>query len=147
MFSGRPFPQDHPALKLTKEFNLEQRVLHLGYRSPMEIQALYQNCFLLVFPSLFEGFGMPVAEAIIAGKPVACSNCTSLPEIAGAAGHTFDPTNIHDIGGKLLEIINDPARYAALTAATIRQRPLFSSRVSAMKTLAVYQQVYDEIYS
>jgi glycosyltransferase involved in cell wall biosynthesis len=146
VFSGRPFPADHPAALLIRDLNLETHVVHLGYRSPLEIRALFQRCLLVVFPSLFEGFGMPVAEAIIAGKPVACSGLTSLPEIAGDAALTFDPTNIHDIGGRILEIVNDPARRADLTAAAIRRRTVFSSRASAVQTLAVYQRVYDELY-
>lgn len=146
IFTGRPFPTDHPAALLIRDLNLERRVVHLGYRSPLEIRALYQNCLLVVFPSLFEGFGMPVAEAIIAGKPVTCSNLTSLPEIAGPAALTFDPTNIHDIGGRILEIVNDPARQSDLTAAALRQRTAFSARASAIKTLAVYQRVYNELY-
>lgn len=146
IFTGRPFPADHPAALLIRDLNLEGRVIHLGYRSPLEIRALFQQCLLVVFPSLFEGFGMPVAEAIIAGKPVACSNLTSLPEIAGDAALTFDPTNIHDIGGRILEIVNDPARQADLNAAALRRRTAFSARASAVKTLAVYQRVYDELY-
>lgn len=146
ILTGRPFAPAHPAAILIRELNLEKRVVHLGYRSPLEVRALFQHCLLVVFPSLFEGFGMPVAEAIIAGKPVACSNLTSLPEIGGPAALTFDPTNIHDIGKRILEIVNDPARQADLTAAALRQRTSFSARASAVKTLAVYQRVYDELY-
>lgn len=147
VFTGRPFPEDHPAAKLIRELGLGRRIRHLGYRSPLEVQALYEGCLLLVFPSLFEGFGMPVAEAIIAEKPVACSNRTSLPEIAGEAALTFDPTNIHDMGGRLLEIVNDPQRQRALIAAARRRKPLFSARLSAVKTLAVYQRVYEQLYA
>ena len=146
VFTGRPFPPDHPAAQLIRESNLESRVVHLGYRSPLEIRALFQSCLLLVFPSLFEGFGMPVAEAIIAGKPVACSNLTSLPEIAGEAALTFDPTNIHDMGGRILEIVNNPALRTALSNASVRRRNSFAARRSAVQTLAVYQRVYDELY-
>lgn len=146
VLTGRPFAPDHPVTAMIRDLGLAGRIVHLGYRSPLEIRALFQGCLLLVFPSLFEGFGMPVAEAIIAGKPVACSNCTSLPEIAGAAALTFDPTNIHDIGGRILEIVNDPARREALAHEARTRRTVFSSRVSAVQTLAVYQRVYDELY-
>ena len=146
IFSGGPFSTTHPAHQLIRQLELEHRVQHLGYRSALEVQALLHGCFALVFPSLFEGFGIPVMDAIIAGKPVACSNCTSLPEIAGDAALTFDPHNIHDIGGRLLEIINDPARHTALLEAGRKRRPLFSARHSAVKTLAVYQQLHDTIY-
>ena len=147
IFTGRAFPSDHPAQRAIRAHGLESQVLHLGYRSPREMQALYQGCFMLVFPSLFEGFGMPVAEAIIAGKPVACSNRTSLPEIAGDAALTFEPTDVNDIAARILEIANNPQCHAGLVEAAKRRRPLFSSRMSAIKTLAVYTRVYEELYT
>ncbi len=147
VFTGRAFPEDHPALQAIRKYRLESHVSHLGYRSPLEIQALYQGCFMLVFPSLFEGFGMPVAEAIISGKPVACSNCTSLPEIAGDAALLFDPQSVEDIAARILEIATQPQVRTALESAARRRRPLFSSRTNAIKTLAVYRQVYEELYA
>jgi glycosyltransferase involved in cell wall biosynthesis len=147
VFSGRPFPENHPALALIKTHGLDRRIKHLGYRSPLEVRTLLHGCQALVFPSLFEGFGIPVMDAIIAGKPVVCSNRTSLPEIAGDAALTFDPTNIHDIGGRLLEVINDPDRRTALVAATVRRRPLFSARLGAIRTLAVYRQVHEQFFN
>jgi glycosyltransferase involved in cell wall biosynthesis len=146
VLTGRPFPDDHPARLLIEQHGLQDRVVHLGYRSPLEMKALFHSCLLLVFPSLFEGFGMPVAEAIIAGKPVACSNTTSLPEIAGDAALTFDPENIHDIGGRLLEIINDPVRREILANAARRRRPVFSARMSAIKTISLYRRVHEAVY-
>lgn len=147
IFTGRPFPDDHPARLRITAHKLGSRIRHLGYRTPIEIQALYEQCFALVFPSLFEGFGLPVAEAILAGKPVVCSNTTSLPEIAGAAALTFDPLNTHDIGGRLLEIINDQSQHRSLANAAINRRPLFSPRSSALKTLEIYQEVFNRLYS
>jgi glycosyltransferase involved in cell wall biosynthesis len=147
IFSGRAFPADHPAQKMIKLHGLESRVRHLGYRSAIEARTLLHGCFALVFPSLFEGYGIPVMDAIIAGKPVVCSNCTSLPEIAGTAALMFNPENTHDIAGRLLEIINDPDRREALIKAGRERRPLFSARLSAIKTLAVYQKVHDRLYN
>jgi len=62
-----------------------------GYASELELQWLMQNCFALVYPSHFEGFGMPVLEALSLGAPVLCSNTTSLPEAGGEAAVYFDP--------------------------------------------------------
>lgn len=146
VFTGRPFPADHPVRQLMQQPRLQGRVLHLGYRSPLEMKAMFYGCELLVFPSLFEGFGMPVAEAIIAGKPVICSNTTSLPEIAGDAAHTFDPEDVRAIGASLLLCLNDPAYRASLTAAAARRKAVFSARTSAVKTLALYRRIFDSIY-
>jgi glycosyltransferase involved in cell wall biosynthesis len=146
VFTGRAFPDDHPAAELIREPGLRNRIVHLGYRSPLEMRALFQGCLGLVFPSLFEGYGMPVAEALIAGKPVACSNATSLPEIAGEAALTFNPHDAADIGIRLFELATQPDLRAALSDSALRRRTLFSARRSALQTLAVYHRVHDETY-
>ncbi len=147
VLTGRQFDDRHEARQLIEAENLQARVVHLGYRSPLEIQALYSRAHALVFPSLFEGFGMPVAEAIIADCPVACSNTTSLPEIAGDAAVYFDPQSTKGIARALLEIATDEKRRAESVAAGRRRKSAFSSRLSAMKALSVYTRVFQEAYS
>jgi glycosyltransferase involved in cell wall biosynthesis len=147
VMTGRPFPEDHPAAIMIRDSNLSLRVMHLGYRSPLEVRALFQGCLALAFPSLFEGYGMPVAEAIIAGKPVLCSNVTSLPELAGEAALTFDPNNVEEIAKSLLDVTTKPELRLALTEAAMRRRPLFSARRSAIQTMSIYQRVHNEFYS
>ncbi len=146
VMTGRAFPEDHPAAVQIRDRQLESRVVHLGYRSPLEIRSLFQGCLALVFPSLFEGYGMPVAEAIIAGKPVLCSNATSLPEIAGDAALTFDPKNTHEIGEALVAIATQPALREKLAKAAVSRRHLFSARRSAVQTLSIYRRVYEGLY-
>ena len=141
VLTGQPFPRDHAALAALREEGLETRIVHLGYRSPLEIRALFQECMALVFPSLFEGFGMPVAEAIIAGKPVICSDRTSIPEIAGDAAATFDPHDVKAIAARILEIVTSPGLRRSLANAAQRRRGVFSARASAIRTLAVYERV------
>jgi glycosyltransferase involved in cell wall biosynthesis len=147
VMTGRSFPAEHPAAVFIRDNNLSSRIVHLGFRSPLEVRALFQGCLALVFPSLFEGYGMPVAEAIIAGKPVLCSNVTSLPELAGEAALTFDPNNVEEIASSLLAVATDHELRRSLTEAAIRRRPLFSARRSAIQTLSVYQGVHDKFYS
>lgn len=146
VLTGRPFPDDHPAAVTTREAGLSSRVKHLGFRSPLEMRALFQGCMALVFPSLFEGFGMPVAEAIIAGKPVLCSNVTSLPELAGDAALTFDPLDTESIARALLAVGTQANLREELSAAACARRPLFSARRRAVETLAIYRRVYDELH-
>jgi len=147
VLTGKPFDDRHEARQLIEAGNLRARVVHLGYRTPLEIRALYSRAHALVFPSLFEGFGMPVAEAIIADCPVACSNTTSLPEIAGDAAVYFDPQRTKGIARALLEITTDEKRRAELIAAGQRRKPAFSSRLSAMKALSVYAREFQEACS
>jgi glycosyltransferase involved in cell wall biosynthesis len=146
ILTGRPFPADHPAVHAIREHGLEQRIVHLGYRSPLEVRALFQGCLGLVFPSLFEGFGMPVAEALIAGKPVACSNVTSLPEIAGDAALMLDPHDTQDMAARLLELATRADLRAELSERALRRRTLFSARRSAHQTLSIYHRVFEETF-
>jgi len=146
VMTGNPFPEDHPAAVLIHDHKLSSHVMHLGYRSPLEMRALFQGCLALVFPSLFEGFGMPVAEALIAGKPVLCSNVTSLPELAGNAALTFDPSNIEEIAQNMLNVATDKALQQELIDAAIHRRSLFSAKHSAIKTMSIYQHVHNEFY-
>lgn len=147
VLTGKQFDEHHPARQLIEAENLQGRVVHLGYRSPLEIRALYGGAHALVFPSLFEGFGMPVAEALIAGCPVACSNATSLPEIAGDAALYFDPNDTKEIALALLKITTNESVRNGLAAAGRQRRLVFSSRLSAVKALSVYRSVFEEAYS
>lgn len=88
---------------------------------------------------------MPVAEAIIAGKPVACSNVTSLPEIAGDAAVTFDPMDIDEMAARMGEVATSAELRESLAAAARRRRLVFSWRLSAIKTLAVYESVFERM--
>jgi len=140
VLSGAPLEPEHPAAVLMRAPGLAGRLRHVGFRSPLEVRALFQACTALVFPSLFEGFGMPVAEAMIAGKPVACSNVTSLPEIAGDAALLFDPANVDDMAAGIVEIATHPELRAHLAAAALARRSIFSAREGALRTLSVYQR-------
>jgi glycosyltransferase involved in cell wall biosynthesis len=113
----------------------------------LEVRALYGSARALVFPSLFEGFGMPVAEAMIAGCPVACSNTTSLPEIGGDAAVYFDPQNAKEMARALVEISTNEALRGELLTAGRERNALFSSRLSAVKTLSLYRRVFENVFS
>lgn len=144
VLTGNPFPADHPAIETIARLGLSESVRHLGYRSPLEISALYDGALALVFPSLFEGFGTPIAEAMIAGIPIACSNSTSLPEIAGSAALYFDPLDPADIASQLVRLATEMRLRNELIAAGNARQSLFSPRQSAIRTLAIYHRVFQE---
>jgi glycosyltransferase involved in cell wall biosynthesis len=145
VLTGGAFPADHPAARLIRERELGGRIRHLGFRSPRELRVLLHNALALVFPSLFEGFGMPVAEAIIAGRPVLCSNLTSLPEIAGDAALYCNPLDTADIGARMVEICTSDSLRRQLEEAAALRRTVFSARKAAVQTLATYRRVYDAV--
>jgi glycosyltransferase involved in cell wall biosynthesis len=91
-----------------ERMGLRERVLLPGYLSESDFSALMQSCLALIFPSLYEGFGMPVIEAQSIGKPVLCSNLASLPEVAGEAALVFDPRLPESIVTAMQRIESDP---------------------------------------
>ena len=90
-----------------QNLKLQDQVRFLGFVTPLEVHCLYMLCRCVVFPSRFEGFGLPVIEAQLAGAPVACSNVTSLPELGGDAALTFDPEKPEEIAEATLRIWKD----------------------------------------
>ncbi len=91
-----------------RRMGLETWIVPAAYLPVEELAALLQSCRALVFPSLYEGFGMPILEAMAFGKPVLCSNVTSLPEVAGDAALYFDPRNPQEIARAIERIATDP---------------------------------------
>ena len=104
-----------------KRMGLEKHVLLPGYLDEAEFAALMQGCRAVIFPSLYEGFGMPVLEAMAAGKPVLCSNVTSLPEISGEAALLFDPRKPVEMA-EAIERLESDQELAALLVRKGQQR-------------------------
>lgn len=118
---------------------LANKVRILGYLDKNELPYIYNLARLLVFPSMFEGFGIPVVEAMACGCPVACSNITSLPEVVGAAGVMFDPTSAEDIAEKIYRLWNDDAKLGELSTAGLERSKQFDWETTASKTIEVYR--------
>jgi alpha-1,3-rhamnosyl/mannosyltransferase len=98
------------------------RVRFLGPVAPADAPALYSGATLFVFPSVYEGFGLPPAEAMACGVPVACSFASSLPEVVGEAALLFDPWDEAAISTTLLQALGDEARLAEMRGAACRLR-------------------------
>jgi hypothetical protein len=141
VLTGGELGPDHPASKRIGELGLQQSVKHLGFRTPLEIRCLFEGAVALVYPSLFEGFGMPVAEAILAGTPVACSNIAPLREIGGDAVATFDPMSPEAIASVILKVIGESEMRASLLENGAEQRKVFSSLAIARDTCYLYRSL------
>lgn len=113
----------------------------LGYVSDMELSWLFQNCFALVYPSLFEGFGMPVLEALGFGSPVLCSQTSSLPEVGGDAAIYFDPLESESIAQAMIGLLRGDLSRERLKEAARRQAKEFSWTRSAARVREVYEEV------
>lgn len=112
----------------------------LGYVPEGELPWLYAGATLLLFPSLYEGFGMPVIEAMACGTPVAASDIPVLHEVAGDAAAFVRPTNEDAWGNAIEALAADPARRAALREAGLRRAARFSFEESARRLLALWEQ-------
>lgn len=104
LFSGKPSDQ---LVNTAKELQIEDRVKFLGRLSEDELASTYKGALCLLFPSLYEGFGLPVIEAMACGTPVITSNTTSLVEIANNSCELIDPTKIEEISKAIEKILND----------------------------------------
>jgi glycosyltransferase involved in cell wall biosynthesis len=123
------------------QLGLEEYVQLLGYVTDEELRWLYRNCFAFVYPSLYEGFGLPVLEAMDFGAPVITSNTTSLPEVAGDAAHFVDPLNDKAITEGLLALEQRDEYRAHLKEKAFRRAKQFSWERSGKRVLQVYEQV------
>jgi len=120
---------------------LSDRVDFLGHAGEEQLEALYARASVLLFPSLEEGFGFPVLEAMARGLPVVASSRSSLPEICGDAALLADPTDVTGLAEACRRILDDPALSADLAARGLRQAARFSWEKAARETLAVYRRV------
>lgn len=116
-----------------------ERVELAGYVSDERLRELYAGARLLLYPSLYEGFGFPVLEAMSMGCPVVTSNTSSLPEIAGRAGLLIDPTDPAQIARAMERMLDEPGLAGRLRQAGLRRARAFSWERCARETAAVYR--------
>ncbi len=119
--------------------NLGDKVLFTGYVAEADLPALYTGARGLVFPSLYEGFGLPVLEAMACGAPVVTSTAASLPEVAGDAALLVDPRSVDAIAEAMLRLWKDDALCTALSKQGMLRAAQFSWRSTAQRTVAVYE--------
>jgi glycosyltransferase involved in cell wall biosynthesis len=115
-------------------------VRFLSWISPKELEGLWALAAAFVFPSLYEGFGLPVLEAMARGVPVACSNASSLPEVAGEAALLFDPHDELAIAGALRQLLEDQALCDRLRARGAARAGEFTWERTARLTLESYRR-------
>ncbi len=113
----------------------------LGYVPDADLPALYSAARLFVLPSLYEGFGLPVLEAMACGTPVVCSNTTSLPEVVGDAALTADPRSTTELTEAMARALADAALRAELRRRGLARAAEFTWERTAHETIKVYQQV------
>ena len=128
--------------KLLEKIHASPFIKHItDCDSKKKLAALYRAAAVFVFPSLYEGFGLPPLEAMAAGCPVACSNSSSLPEVAGSAAIMFDPENTREIADTVEKILSDSTLRNNLIERGKARAHEFSWRKTAQKTLGVIRGI------
>jgi len=111
-----------------------------GYLEAAALRDLYAGAAVFVYPSVYEGFGLPVAEAMASGTPVITSNVSSLPEVAGDAARLVDPLSVDDIASALSQLLADEGMRQRLAEAGLARAKVFTWDATARETLGVYER-------
>ena len=141
VIAGKFDPRYPLPATIANERGLSERVKILPGVSDDDLPALYSGALLFVFPSSYEGFGLPPLEAMACGTPVVCAYAGSLPEVVGEAALTVDPHNMHEIAEGILRVLRSPDLARFLRERGQRQAARFSWRATAQATLDVYEHV------
>lgn len=128
-------------LRALEQTGLARSVILTGYVPESDLPALYSGALCFVYPSYFEGFGLPPLEAMKCGAPVVVGNQTSLPEVVGDAALTVDPFDVNAIAGAIEKLINDSDLRRDLSVKGRSRAEQFDWRETARRTLQVYKQV------
>lgn len=127
--------------KLVEELKLTDQVRFTGYVADEDLPALYSSAEAFVYPSLYEGFGLPPLEAMACGTPTITSNVTSLPEVVGQAGLTHDPNDWQTLTAHIAKLLGDQMARQHFKRAGIEQAARFSWDKAARETQSVYDEV------
>jgi len=128
-------------LKTLKELDLGKDVIFTGYVPDADLPAVYSGADLFVFPSFYEGFGLPPLEAMACGTPVVCSNAASLPEVVGDAAVMVDPYDVEGLAEAMRRVLACAGLRAELRAKGLERARQFTWERAARETIDVYRKV------
>lgn len=124
-----------------KKSGISESVRFVGYTADEDLRALYSSCRVCVYPSLYEGFGLPPLEAMACGAPVITSRIPAIVETVGEAAVLFDPLSVDELASSLVQLWNDEGQRDQLSRAGLKQAAEFTWEQTARLTLDIYRQV------
>lgn len=126
-----------------QETGMTDRVIFLRELPEADLPLMYNAADLFVFPSLYEGFGLPPLEAMACGTPVVTSNTSALPEVVGDAGIMVDPTRVDELADAMLRVLRSPDLRSEMTAKGLERARKYTWEETARQTRKAYEEVYD----
>jgi len=138
---GQDTPLFPDPRRLVRELGVEERAIFTGWVAEEDKPAILSGATAFVFPSLYEGFGLPALEAMACGTPVIASNRSSLPEVVGEGGILVEPTDVEALAEAMEVLLVDDALRAELRQRALAQAAKFSWKQTALETLAIYRKV------
>ena len=133
--------RDEEIFQTAREISCKEDVVFTGYVSSEEKNALYQNAGVFVFPSLYEGFGIPPLEAMTFGCPVVCANAASLPEVAGDAAELVDPLEVESIAEGIWRVLSDESYAKSLVDKGYSQAKKYTWEASAKRLTEICREI------
>jgi len=146
VFTGFDQDSGYQIKEKAREYGIENQIVQLGYVSVEELAYLYINAQLLVFPSLFEGFGIPLVEAMAAGCPVLAANATSLPEVGEDSVTYFNPSSAEEFGKAVMELAGNEKLRQDFIGRGQRRAKDFSAARLADDHLKIFSEACDSFH-
>ena len=144
VLAGRKAWLSDETLEATAFRKIKHKVIFTGYVPDEDLPSLYSAATCFIYPSFFEGFGLPPLEAMKCGTPVITGKLTSLPEVVGDAGLLVDPYSVEDIADKLDKMLGDPKLRGDLRDRGFRRAEEFSWERTARQTLDIFERIADK---
>lgn len=143
VIAGKKDERQKELYQLAETLNLGNRIIFTDFVKEETLFDLYRGARLFVFPSRYEGFGLPPLEAMACGVPVVCSNAASLPEVVGDAAIQVDPNNVRGFADAMQSVLTDQTQWEMLRQNGLRQARQFSWETAARQLLQVYEDALD----
>ncbi|MDD4351728.1 MAG: glycosyltransferase family 1 protein [Candidatus Gracilibacteria bacterium] len=148
VIAGGNQDQNSEVLKTIQDFGLKAHIVTPGYIDDLDLPALYSAATAFTFPSLYEGFGLPILESMACGTATLLANSSSMPEVAGQDNAIFfDPNSMEQIAENMYKIVTDEALRTSLEQKGLERAKQFTWQKMAEQTLAIYKEVGAEIAS
>lgn len=138
---GRTNSRYQKVRQLVEKLDRQKDVIFVGFVSETDLPILLSAADLLVYPSLYEGFGLPPLQAMACGTPVITSNVASLPEVVGDCGILISPYNTEELSEAIIEILTDEELHRDMVWKGLVRAKMFSCRDEALKTLELYERM------